>query len=434
MKRRIEKPAQSSTKTPKTITVPHLSFDLWQSIAAFLNVNSLSLLRRTSAFFAQNPKIRELLLQQLRNLISEYWLDFNTEEELESYLSPYQLKFLKEKETLKYLILIKFFNDQVVMTQRSLSSTSELLQDVLKRELFSACKEGHLQILNVIFESSPLPIAWFINAKKIIANDYEGLTALGYAASHRRKRIFSILLDYQAQIVDPIRSAESDLIFFDLGYWCKVMMTPLHIIALRSDSNWLLNVFNEFPQMIDKVFTEEYLQGLKFILKNDPAGLKKFLKEHPSLKLSVDIAMWTLLHWASCFDNTECLITLIEEGLDVNSGDIYPIFLASSAGKLNAIKTLHSQGANIEEFSVNRSTCLHLTANNGHKDCTAFLIQEWHLDINAKNDYERTPLDLAQLDVDSEGTKLSAEMKAKKEDCAQLLISLGAGNHQLLKL
>lgn len=436
MKRRFEPKSNKKTKQPKenkVVFMPYLHTDIWQEIAAKLDYPSRGLLRSTSLFFSQDTKISTSYFQ---DVVRDQFLDYSDDSELADYiLAPPDIITYKkligvfhslvEKARLELLQTFESESDIEDSESEAISET-ERFSDCVKNMMFSACQRGHIAILQMLIKSDVCKIGDFINDK----NGHEGMTALGYAAAYGRKRILSLLLENGAQFtVGEIVSWDCQhLIFFDLGYYFKTAVTALHIIALRSGENWLLNILEQFPHLLGSLFTENYKKCLELICKNHPEQLTRLLETDPSLLLEADIAGWGLLHWASCLDKTECMKILIQNGVDVDvdAGDIPPLYLACSSGKLSAIKTLISHNAPIEAFSMNQSTCLHLTANNGHADCTQYLIDECKLDVNATNDGDDTPLSLAKLEINSDDIELSTLEKAKKSECAQLLITRGA--------
>lgn len=423
--------------------MPFLPNDMWKLIASFLDQSDYPTrgsLRSVSSFFAQDT---EISASYFRDVIRTNFLDYVHQNELANYI-PCTLDSLKFDAVTFKKLLVTFYS-QVEEKRLKLfefleadESDSEFefdigdFADCVRNIMYSATKSGHIAILKLLIESDYCEIGDFINDKDSGTQGEEKMTALAYAAAFGRKQIFSLLLQNGAEFtVGEIMSWDTQhLIYVDLGYYFKTALTPLHIIALGSDEIWLLHILEDFPLLLRPVFSENFKKCLEWICKDNPEQLERLLETDASLIAEMDVGDWSLFHWASCLDKTLCMEILIKNGADLDAGNISPLYLACAGGKLSALKILISHKVPIEPFNMNQSTCLHLTANNGHTDCIQFLIEECKLDINAENDGGETPLYLAQLEVDSEDRELNPLVIAKKAKCAELLQSLGAKNER----
>jgi ankyrin repeat protein len=168
-----------------------------------------------------------------------------------------------------------------------------------------------------------------------------------------------------------------------------------------------------------------------YIIENDHQQFAKLSEADKAVLQTEDIAGWKPLHWAASLGRPDCISEIIKQGenVDVKAGYMgaRPLHIACFSGKLDAFKTLLSHGAELlATFDIDKNTYLHVTASHGNYDFTAYLIKEINMDVNAKNSNGDSPLDLAQLQVDSKDNDLSSGEIFLKAKCAELLIRHGA--------
>ena len=120
---------------------------------------------------------------------------------------------------------------------------------------------------------------------------------------------------------------------------------------------------------------------------------------------------YTPLHWAVNFQNYKAIIMLLQMRADINAraddGDT-SLHLATRNNDVEAIEGLCKLGANADNWDINGDTPLHHAVANNPAELTASairiliqsLIQSCDADVNSKNRFAQTPLDLA-IDKDN---------------------------------
>jgi ankyrin repeat protein len=104
------------------------------------------------------------------------------------------------------------------------------------------------------------------------------------------------------------------------------------------------------------------------------------------------------LHRFAGEGDIEKVRSLITQGADVNAKDkdsITPLHYAAKKGHTDVAEFLVSKGAEVNIKSYTDSTPLYFAAAKGHKGVAVLLIAKG-ADVNAKNKQGRTPLSLAK--------------------------------------
>ena len=105
----------------------------------------------------------------------------------------------------------------------------------------------------------------------------------------------------------------------------------------------------------------------------------------------------TVLHFASQFSNQEAVEFLLKlNEISVNATDNFnqtPLMSAChDGGRLDNIKMLIQNGADIQTSSSNGSTVLHLASRNSNQEVVEFLLKLNEISVNARDNSNRTPL------------------------------------------
>ena len=127
--------------------------------------------------------------------------------------------------------------------------------------------------------------------------------------------------------------------------------------------------------------------------------LVELLIEHGAKMNELDGGLHTPLDWAIIGDRSGLALMLIHNGAKIDMkgfGGMMPIHHATQEGLLEVVKYI------IEEYHIDVNiredhgyTPLHIAAMNGRIDIVKYLIEECHADINAKDNKDMKPLDKA---------------------------------------
>ncbi len=105
------------------------------------------------------------------------------------------------------------------------------------------------------------------------------------------------------------------------------------------------------------------------------------------------------LGWAAFHDNAKMLSLLLRKGADVNAVDreakpcwLQPIHRAIEGRAVDALVFLESVGTDFAQVQSNGATLLHFAAMKGDLSSVQYLVEEKHLEVNARTKSGRTPL------------------------------------------
>ena len=124
---------------------------------------------------------------------------------------------------------------------------------------------------------------------------------------------------------------------------------------------------------------------------------------------------FTALHFAVHKAHADVVQVLIDAGVDIeakNDKGHSPLHMASFLGALTTMKQLVKAGADVRATDAKRYTCLRLAAFGGHTDAVRYLVSLPEVDLNHRDSYHRTALQVA--------------VKRKHADVVQVLIDAGA--------
>ncbi len=147
----------------------------------------------------------------------------------------------------------------------------------------------------------------------------------------------------------------------------------------------------------------------------DLEQVKSLITDMPSLVDKIEGRNFRPIHFAADRDEIAIMTYLINAGADLNAGDAdgdTPLHWAVLQGHVNAVKLLLDHGAEINKVNLNEITPLHFAAQRLNFDLVELLVQRG-ADLEIANDYGRTPL----LWTTREGGDLQM---------ARLLLRLGA--------
>ena len=128
----------------------------------------------------------------------------------------------------------------------------------------------------------------------------------------------------------------------------------------------------------------------------DAAKTVEYLISKGAVVNTADMEGRTPLHWAEIKETAE---VLLENGAKLDSMDLYgetPLHNSAKAGKGRVTRLLVSRGADKNKKDHTGRTPLHWAVESC-SPCAQYLI-EVGANLNIKDDYEMTPLDLAEKD------------------------------------
>jgi hypothetical protein len=108
---------------------------------------------------------------------------------------------------------------------------------------------------------------------------------------------------------------------------------------------------------------------------------------------------WTPLHYAAYNGHVEIARLLLQNGADLNAKDRYgssPLHLSAEQGSVDILHLLVENGADLEAQDDDGWRVLHKAAWMGHLPFIQELISRYHVDINARDNYEETALSRAR--------------------------------------
>lgn len=426
-----------------------LPTEIWLHVLSYCDPNSILLLQTTASFFAggwynqcfpglipsavfdykDNAELSFFLDYPL--MLTEFFACENTEEFRFKANQVLQTAEHVDKETNKiqaYKTLIKSSlqgaadtDAQIKQFQASVETATQgggpteielppEMVDSLIKTLGDVARSGDIQRLQILTNPALITIAGIINDE-----DDNGITPLSGAAANGRRKIIDLLLSNGAQFV--VEGVQNALTPYHVGGDQVISVTPFHITALQSEE-WARDIFKKFPDSLTHVFSDAYKERWSYIINNDHKRLKESLESGKFDATEEDRAGWNLLDWASLFGKVDCMSVLIDY-IPVNAGEadvICPLDFACISGQLDAFKFLVSKGAKIL-VRWNGNTYLHSAAKNGDYSFVEYLNKELHMKADATNDFEKTPLFLAEL----KDVFLSPEKSAMKAKCVELL-------------
>ena len=137
--------------------------------------------------------------------------------------------------------------------------------------------------------------------------------------------------------------------------------------------------------------------------------------------MAANTSKTTPLHQASWAGDVDAVRKLVRSGADVNArtrNNNTPINLAALYGKMEIIKVLVKEfGSSPHTKGFNGGTLLHNACEGGHVDVARKLVTEYGADVNARDNSDNTPLNLA------------ARFSGKMELISMLIKEFGCSPH-----
>jgi hypothetical protein len=150
---------------------------------------------------------------------------------------------------------------------------------------------------------------------------------------------------------------------------------------------------------------------------------------------------WTKLHWAAWGNRLEAVKKLISDGADLNAATTQgqtPLHLAAKKGWQDVVRFLVKEGADVNTKDNVGMTPLHWAAHLGHVEVVQILLS-LGADINAKTNGGSTPLHIATPSCHPllEATRKKAQEKPQEDGYTAALVeashSLFTATSKMLK-
>ena len=175
--------------------------------------------------------------------------------------------------------------------------------------------------------------------------------------------------------------------------------TPL-MLATQNDHLAVVQ-FLEEPQPTDSDKDDMLLakkglntrDALRAAAKRGAVDAVRFLVEEGVSKDDGNVVGWTPLMFAAYNGQLAVVQYLLEQGVDINNGDI-PLVLAAATGHFAVVQYLLEQGADKDQATNEGSTSLFMAAQNDHFAVVQYLL-EHGVDKDRANNHGASPVVIA---------------------------------------
>ena len=250
-------------------------------------------------------------------------------------------------------------NGSTVLHCASASSNQEVVEFLLKLNKISVNATNHFNqtpLMHACVDGDRLDKIKMLlkNGANIQARDYYGSTVLHIASRNSKQEVVEFLL-------------------------------KLNEISVNATDN--LNL----TPLMDACSNSGHLDNIKMLIQNGA-----------DIQASSSIGS-TVLHFASALSNQEVVEFLLKSNeISVNATDNFnqtPLMYACyDGGRLDNIKMLIQNGADIQASCSNGSTVLHFASRNSNQEVVEFLLNLKEISVNATDYLNQTPLMYACFD------------------------------------
>lgn len=118
--------------------------------------------------------------------------------------------------------------------------------------------------------------------------------------------------------------------------------------------------------------------------------------------LQKDSNGWLPLHYAARYANKEIIEACCQFSTNKDTPDAMgrtPIMIAAESGRLSAVITLIGYQAQVDLSDSAGLGILHYAVKSGNLDLVRWLIEHTHLDINATDGQNQTPVQLSETNL-----------------------------------
>lgn len=294
-------------------------------------------------------------------------------------------------------ITLKDNDDHTLMHYAAYSGNVELLKYVLdnyKLDINARDKD----------ESTPL----MVGAKEEHFKFMNLLIANGAKTDEKNNKgenIFDILKNYRGQIEyfqknNKFNEAVREIDYDDYKYIQNLPANQKTFLQMVQDGDLdsieddgfsnKPRLYHDYPPLVWAVMNNEF-EAFKLLLEK---------KEYTKITHIVNSENKNLMHYAAIGGNVEIIKILIAKGIKVDSEDKYgytPVMCAAEYGKLEALKVLVENGANIKAVSNKNENLLHFALSDPNKiniEMVKYLVEQG-VDVNLIADSGKIPLEMA---------------------------------------
>lgn len=311
--------------------------------------------------------------------------------------------------------------DAIIQPSRELAKFLEVTNSVMRIVDIDKLGNDKLQFLifkstkNMLFSQAKEKVKELLN-QQIDVNfiDQEKNSCLHLAIECGAVEIVSLLLE-QPKINLKARNIKGN--------------TPTHIAAENGNLD-ILKLLIDKDVNIEAENNNE-CTPLHLAAKNGHAEAFQFLIKNRSNYRAIDKYSNNTLHYAVKGGSLDIVELLLERGFNKdtrnnNSKNIHmgvtPLQIAVKKGHLEIVKTLIKSGANFKVLiqyntqSINKeNNPLHTAARKGYTEIANYLVLEKQMDVNARNDWDLTPLHFAAINGNLDIVKLLIDNRANVE-------------------
>ncbi|MGL4563537.1 MAG: ankyrin repeat domain-containing protein [Brevinema sp.] len=228
------------------------------------------------------------------------------------------------------------------------------------------------------------------NNVNINHRDAMGNTALHYAvAYHQHPEILLELIKKSNLAI----SNKKKITAFDIAINNKETSTIELFLAHNSNLVTKLSNYSCLDQLVYNTT----------VSNNQP--LLKSLLEIGGNVAAVNIDSIPMIHGSVSLGLKDMVIFLLNHGANIEQTSPYgdtPLTMAVYAEEFDIVEYLINYGANINHRETNGDTSLHIAVRRKNKEITKLLLSQPNIELNVKNIYGETPLDIAKESNDPE--------------------------------
>ena len=255
--------------------------------------------------------------------------------------------------------------------------------------LHEAAEKGELGVVKDLLE----------DGADVNKQDKKGKTALHYAATEGHSKIVRILIVKKGDVNVKDQNGETPLHFASYKGYLGIVET-----MVENGANINVKGINGFTP-------------LHYALAHKDSEITRYLIEKGAdINAKLSHNEYTALHLASQYDNTKAIIILVEKGADVNvknkNGDT-PLHVASKTFGIGS-NTVSTGRVSYNEFTGEKYYETSTSTYVYNRLAAVKLLVEKGADTNAKNNDNKTPLDLATSMKNIEVISFLSNIKREK--------------------